>query len=436
MSRAAVRAYSDKSGQKPSVLATTMQIPDPHIEEIDPGCVILAQWEDILRTEEAEDVVGEIVEELLSHVMETCFRGYIQKQLVPYSISRAKDCLIQILEWQFFLRDEGEGPEVASRTEDTEPLPSTTDSWAQGCVLVVQATPQNPSSPKQESSIQRVAKQTEPRSDQQRHMMAQSSFPDQCKKDKKPSEPPENRTYRVQSPLLLPKCEKKKQRQIHSPINMATDKLLHSPRTSLSSSAKEENEKEKEKAKIEHFISVSRFGSLYQNEDYPSILKLDHACLPQHCVLPQYEILGKNKYHLKHHPKRPSGLPIPEKRPNKQHTILKVHTLKSSTSYLDQPTQFGADFCLSLRKKSSPTGVKRDGTIPFSETLRLDTMNLAQGVSLKDARGTQFSPLKMCPPCQLEPSAELRPMQSNPTLPLYTVEQLTAGLLPQVTPLL
>ncbi|XP_071756503.2 uncharacterized protein C2orf81 homolog [Centroberyx gerrardi] len=372
MSRSAAKSRADKGGRRPSAQAITPQAITPRpqdldVEEIIPGRLTQAQWMDMLREEDAEETVGEIMEELLSQVMEGCFKAYIQRQLVPFSTSWAKDCLVQVLEWQFLHRDEGEGPEEASRTEDSEPLPATADSWAQGCVPVINTTPPPHPTPQQGAADGQVAGRMEPRANQQCHVMAQtSSSTKQSEKDRSPSEPEDYRSHR--------------------------------------------------------------------HKDYRRIPRLDHSCLPRHGVSPQYEILDTN--HTKPHPKRPSRLSIPERRLDKQQTEWTGSSLKPLTSCVDQPAKLqgrnGADVWLSLRKKSTPTGHKREGIIPFSGSLRLDTMDLVQGVSLVDPQVVQLNPLKLNRPAQ---STKLRPMRSGPAVPLFSVEQLTAGPPPQVTPL-
>ncbi|EDK99070.1 mCG133596, isoform CRA_a, partial [Mus musculus] len=60
-------------------------------------------------------------------------------QCVPFTISQAREAMLQITEWRFLARDEGESAVAEDPTwgEDEEPLACTTDSWAQGSVPVL-----------------------------------------------------------------------------------------------------------------------------------------------------------------------------------------------------------------------------------------------------------------------------------------------------------
>ncbi|KAG7477193.1 hypothetical protein MATL_G00091870 [Megalops atlanticus] len=140
MSRSAPKARAEK-GRAPSV---TVPPPPPtpaqNVDPVDavPGRLSMSDWAAIVEQEEGEEVVAEILDELVHRVMEKCYQLYLQKQLIPFTVSRARDALVHVVEWQFLVRDEGDWPDSAPLWEqDSEPLPCGIDSWAQGCVPVI-----------------------------------------------------------------------------------------------------------------------------------------------------------------------------------------------------------------------------------------------------------------------------------------------------------
>ncbi|XP_036189960.1 uncharacterized protein C2orf81 homolog [Myotis myotis] len=115
-------------------------VPVPQVDIV-PGRLTEAEWMALTMVEEGEDVVGDILADLLGRVMDSAFKVYLTQQCVPFTISQAREAMLQIIEWRFLARDEGESAVAEDPTwgEDEEPLASTTDAWAQGSVPLMHA---------------------------------------------------------------------------------------------------------------------------------------------------------------------------------------------------------------------------------------------------------------------------------------------------------
>ncbi|CAB1318642.1 unnamed protein product [Coregonus sp. 'balchen'] len=134
MSRSAAKSR-DKS--RAAILVPAPALPRPpsvqNVETVDivPGRLTEAAWVTMTTQDNGEEVVAEIMGELEAAVTDRCY------QLVPFTASWAYESLVQMADWLFLARDEGEGPESAPLWgEDTEPEPCKSDSWAEGCVPV------------------------------------------------------------------------------------------------------------------------------------------------------------------------------------------------------------------------------------------------------------------------------------------------------------
>ncbi|XP_017715623.1 PREDICTED: uncharacterized protein C2orf81 homolog isoform X2 [Rhinopithecus bieti] len=115
-------------------------VPVPQVDIV-PGRLSEAEWMALTALEEGEDVVGDILADLLARVMDSAFKVYVTQQCIPFTISQAREAMLQITEWRFLARDEGESAVAEDPTwgEDEEPSACTTDSWAQGSVPVLHA---------------------------------------------------------------------------------------------------------------------------------------------------------------------------------------------------------------------------------------------------------------------------------------------------------
>ncbi|XP_053445078.1 uncharacterized protein C2orf81 homolog isoform X1 [Nycticebus coucang] len=115
-------------------------VPVPQVDIV-PGRLNESEWMALMALEEGEDVVGDILADLLARVMDSAFQVYLAQQCIPFTISQAREAMLQITEWRFLAHDEGESAVAEDPTwgEDEEPWPCTTDSWAQGSVPVLRA---------------------------------------------------------------------------------------------------------------------------------------------------------------------------------------------------------------------------------------------------------------------------------------------------------
>ncbi|XP_073647317.1 uncharacterized protein C2orf81 homolog [Tursiops truncatus] len=131
--RGVTRSKAEKA--RPPTAPVVLQV------DIVPGRLTEAEWMALTALEEGEEVVGDILADLLARVMDSAFQVYLTQQCIPFTISQAREAMLQITEWRFLARDEGESAVAEDPTwgEDEEPLSCTTDAWAQGSVPVLHA---------------------------------------------------------------------------------------------------------------------------------------------------------------------------------------------------------------------------------------------------------------------------------------------------------
>lgn len=140
MSRAAPsKTKADKT--KPPASQTPV-----HVHEIVPGKFTDHDWNVMCERDSSDEFVMDIMDELIEGTMKAIHNKYIDSQLLPFTITQARDAIIEIIEWQFLAKDEGEVTIQSDLgwAEDEEPEPAVTDCWAQGSVprnLIAAPTP-------------------------------------------------------------------------------------------------------------------------------------------------------------------------------------------------------------------------------------------------------------------------------------------------------
>ncbi|KAG7318344.1 hypothetical protein KOW79_018099 [Hemibagrus wyckioides] len=122
---------------------TSAQPPPPTQAEdmedsVDPEFLAKSELLTMIAQEEGEEIVADILDELMTHVLEKCYEVYLKKQIIPFTVAWAKNTMFQLAKWQHLMRDEGDDADTTSILhEDTAPAPSVPDSWAEGCVPVI-----------------------------------------------------------------------------------------------------------------------------------------------------------------------------------------------------------------------------------------------------------------------------------------------------------
>ncbi|XP_072353891.1 uncharacterized protein C2orf81 homolog isoform X2 [Scyliorhinus torazame] len=144
MSRSAAQRSRQEKPRNISAAVSSPQV------DIVPGRFSENDWQVMVANEDNEIHIGDIIDDIVNQALDACYRVYIEKQLLPFTIAQAKEAILQIIEWQFLTHDSGEGAVVdQSWQEDEEPVAYITDSWAQGSVPLVKA-PSTPTLEKQE----------------------------------------------------------------------------------------------------------------------------------------------------------------------------------------------------------------------------------------------------------------------------------------------
>ncbi|XP_076458532.1 uncharacterized protein LOC143292229 [Babylonia areolata] len=139
MSKSGSRAggrEKEKEKNKPS------HVSQPVIIDIVPGKITENDWAAMLEKDSSEDFVFDFIEEILAQTMDTIYKQFIISQKIPFTVQQAAEEMLQIVEWLFIDRDEGEPSieESSGWDQDEEPKAAVMDCWAQGAVPRTEVT--------------------------------------------------------------------------------------------------------------------------------------------------------------------------------------------------------------------------------------------------------------------------------------------------------
>ncbi|XP_015217166.2 uncharacterized protein C2orf81 homolog [Lepisosteus oculatus] len=461
MSRSLSKSRAEKS-RAPSVPAAPPAPSASAPADIVPGRLAESDWVSMVAREEGEEVVVDVVEGLMARVMEECYRVYLQRQLVPFTVSQAREALVQMVEWRFLVRDEGEGPESApSWEEDLEPLPCGPDSWAQGCVPVlhtgltprppltqraVEATVGEADSPgrrQPETKLQPEEEGTRRETANTEHLSQNRLDVDiRGENEKKGSQGPKKPKPHGLTPAPPPKTEKRRKPSSHraaapTPLAQHPSKSLPSQGGSTVQQESQPNQAKQDRP-APNACLPQPLNAISAVEG--AMQKLSLARLPQHRICPGFEVLepetlqcnsGKTGGALlprpvleRRHKQDGASPPLPRVRiPNRDAQKLQ----RSNVPLPSTSSRVSAD-----RDARGDTGLFR-APLPLAASLLLDSMELSPGVALKDARGIRMGPWKEAL-AQPRSSTALKPIRTTLSPPLISLEQLITGHQPQVTP--
>ncbi|XP_066568037.1 uncharacterized protein C2orf81 homolog [Amia ocellicauda] len=437
--------------------------------DIVPGRLTESDWVAMLMQEEGEEVVADIVDKLMSRVMEECYRVYLQRQLVPFTVSQAREALLQMVEWRFLVRDEGEGPDsTSSWEEDEEPQPCSTDSWAQGCVPVLHTglTPRTtlPQAPSTREQTAAGSPQPQPELQPLESGMDAASIavplqnrPAEIKAEKKTLSGPKKTMPPLRMPAPPPKTEQRSKQFPHqAPLPTTKEKVRPQPLRESHTEAPQSTQQEglgplpsPPAAPRPPLLDATAGG---RSTWVGAVQKLDPARLPRHRIWPAFEVLEANA--LQHPPGRTAStlpgrarqekwraggqfalrrlapLPPPtvpgqvlhqEAQKPHRRSVLKPFPLPDPSPHPSNP--------IYTQEDSSPPR----GPLPLTAHLLLDSMELSPGVSLKDPRWPRTGSWRETQP-QPDYSTALKPIRSTLPSPLISLDQLVTGQHPLASP--
>ncbi|KAM8939636.1 uncharacterized protein C2orf81 homolog [Pelodytes ibericus] len=461
--QATSRTATSKSRVEKSRVVTVA--PDSHVTvEFVPGRLTEEDWLSLVGMEDGEDSMDDFMDSLLARVMDNCYKVYLARQVVPYTVSQARDALIQMVEWTFVPRDEGQEQLDLTWQEEEQPQPCLNDSWAQGCVPVTHPT--SPSIPAQvvpDTPLNEIPEEEEAELSSPANPGSSTplSLDQDVREETDPTSTETSTTPQVlMQPIPPPPQPQKTKRPYRPHLGPLRSAGLKNITKSLAETEKEMflkqliNTKKADQADtninlmptaLYNLIKIQR-GRPAQKKDVVydesgnilSVPKLDPSKLSEHHVRPQVEILhsteevdskGKKIFngqptskHLKHGRR-------PRQKDDLSQTRSFQHVCSSSESLGGRPFQP----CPSINISESTMA-----PIALSAGILLDTMQLSHGVILRKGSSTErgtFHSLSLKEQGRREGERDAKPIHASVALPRISVDQLIKNHVPEVRPL-
>ncbi|XP_038256801.1 uncharacterized protein C2orf81 homolog [Dermochelys coriacea] len=459
-------------------------VPIPQVDII-PGRLSESEWIYLVTMEEGEDGVGDILAGMMNQVMDECYKVYLARQCIPFTVSQARDAILQIAEWRFLARDEGEATveEDATWQEEEEPVACVTDSWAQGSVPVMR-TNLTLLLQEREVSLDKLPKETlsheetwsytgspevpasppsEQPSQEEGVKSAKSSRPQNLVLQPAPAPPPSPKTRKAYRPhrRLLHSASLK---SMARPLQQTEKELL---RKQLSQTLPEESPQE-DLGSLHQLLPLSCSNLLKIQMGRPpnikdvmynefgtviAMPKLDPARLPKCWIKPQVEVLnpdveakrqevlktisGRGQRSTKSHRRAAQGPEVGE--------LISTKLLQDTG-----PMQSGGlaqAFCQSHADKraqhlpSKGKSLEPSSHVYWKPSNLIDSIELAPGVAIRNSSSVKCGPNHGA---LYEEGGEgegegvfqrkLRPICPRVPLPAVAVEQLICDHMPQVRP--
>lgn len=135
MSKAAPKAKAKPSKDSKGKTTSTEKQPAT-LFEIVPGKFNENDWNLMLETDDSQDFVWEIIDEVFDNTIKIIYDNYLEKQAIPYTICTLHEAILHIIDWQFLTKDKNDDL-TEQWVQDLEPDACVIDNWAQGYVQAV-----------------------------------------------------------------------------------------------------------------------------------------------------------------------------------------------------------------------------------------------------------------------------------------------------------